>query len=758
MNDNQRPQPALDDSRVIAALEQYLSAVEAGERPNRQAFLARHADIAAALSECLDGMDVLHRSNSASHSRSGAGSVPAGWQPEAPLGDFRIVREIGRGGMGVVYEAVQLSLGRPVALKVLPFAAALDDKQIRRFKNEAQAAAQLHHSNIVPVYAVGADRGMHFYAMQLIEGQNLAALIEELRGQQVPALPGQESTGPYAPSPRPTGVSTAETRSSFAAQLTTQRSRRVTDFYRAAARLTAQAAEALDYAHGLGIVHRDVKPANLLVDSRGNVWITDFGLAQFHADAHLTQTGDLLGTLRYMSPEQAGGQRVLLDHRTDVYSLGATLYELLTLRPLFDGTDRQTLLRQILDEEPRPPRSLEPSIPMELETIVLKAVAKVPAERYATAHELAEDLQRYLRNEPILARRATLVQRARKWLRRHPSVPTAAAVLLVLLAVGSLAAAWMIRGEQEKTRQAYEREQKRTEEAETRFKLTREAANDMIRIAQDELVNRPDLQGLRKRLLEAALTYYQKLIDQRRDDPEAPADLAKVQDDVKKILADLAVLEGASRLWMLRETAVQDDLKVSPEQWERIGGLVSQRETSLGRFFPMQSQERQQRFLELARADEAAMEEILTTGQLGRLKQIALQLQGPAAFRETEVAAALKLRDDQREQIRAIEAEMFDGPLGLRKGGPGHAFRGGPPDGRRGGPPDAGRGGPPDGPGKRFDQKRREATSKVLEKVLEPEQRKQWRELTGEVFTGALSFEHFFGPPPEDCQPPHGEH
>src|SRR5262249_37730399 len=150
----------------------------------------------------------------------------------------------------------------------------------------------------------------------------------------------------------------ADTRPELVAQLSTQRSGRPAEFFRTVARLAAQAAEGLDYAHGLGVVHRDVKPANLLIDGRGNVWLTDFGLAHVHADTGLTQTGDLVGTLRYMSPEQAGGQHVLVDHRTDVYALGATLYELLTLRPIFDGADQRTLLHQILHTEPRPPRAL----------------------------------------------------------------------------------------------------------------------------------------------------------------------------------------------------------------------------------------------------------------------------------------------------------------------------------------------------------------------------------------------------------------
>jgi serine/threonine protein kinase len=180
-------------------------------------------------------------------------------------------------------------------------------------------------------------------------------------------------------------------------------------YFRRVAELGIQAARALDHAHALGIVHRDVKPANLLVDGSGKLWVTDFGLAHIQSDARLTMTGDLVGTLRYMSPEQALAKRIVVDHRTDVYSLGATLYELLTLEPAFSGSDRQELLRQIAFEEPKAPRRINKAIPAELETIVQKAMEKNPADRYATAKELADDLRRFLVDEPIRARPANMV-------------------------------------------------------------------------------------------------------------------------------------------------------------------------------------------------------------------------------------------------------------------------------------------------------------------------------------------------------------
>jgi serine/threonine protein kinase len=429
--------PAPDDPRVVRALEEYSAALKAGQKPDRHDFPARYPEVAEVLAECLEGLEFVRAA--APHLQPPGGGHPA-WaaaaefQPEGPLGDYRIVREVGRGGMGVVYEAVQISLGRQVALKVLPFAATMDSRQLTRFKNEAQAAAQLHHQHIVPVYGVGVERGVHYYAMQLIDGQTLAVVIGQRRGAMPPdrrAEPGgaaEGATGPYAPTPP-------------VAALSTEPLARDPAFFRTAARLVVQAAVALEHAHQFGVIHRDIKPANLLVDVRGNLWVTDFGLAHCQSQAGLTMTGDLVGTLRYMSPEQALAQRVAVDHRTDIYSLGATLYELLTLEPAFAGRDRQELLRQIAFEEPRRPRQVNRAIPLELETIVLKALEKNPAERYGTAQELADDLERFLKDEPIRGKRPSLVQRARKWARRHRPVvasgivATAAVVAIAVVAL-----------------------------------------------------------------------------------------------------------------------------------------------------------------------------------------------------------------------------------------------------------------------------------------------------------------------------------
>jgi len=342
---------------------------------------------------------------------------------------------------------------------VLPFAAALDPKQLQRFKNESYAAAQLHHTNIVPVFGIGCERGIHFYAMQYVDGQSLAQVIAELRKgrdesrQPLAATDGPEPSTRSESEPLPPFVAPARFRiedqpwkvkNATVVPLTTERSITSPGYFRTVARLGMQAAEALAHAHDLGVIHRDIKPANLLVDVRANLWITDFGLAHCQSQAGLTMTGDLVGTLRYMSPEQALGQPSLVDQRSDVYSLGATLYELTTLQAAFDGVERQELLRQIASEEPRLPRRLNRAIPEELETIVLKALEKNPSDRYASAQEMADDLKRYLDDQPIQARRPTRWQRFRKLTRRHPGVAWMAVGLLAVVALGSAVSSGLI--------------------------------------------------------------------------------------------------------------------------------------------------------------------------------------------------------------------------------------------------------------------------------------------------------------------------
>jgi tetratricopeptide (TPR) repeat protein len=350
------------------------------------------------------------------------------------LGDFEIVREVGRGGMGVVYEARQVSLNRKVALKVLAAGLGLTSTAVARFHREAEAAAKLHHTNIVPVYATGEQDGTHFYAMELIEGTSLDHILRQAKqvsGAHHPSdvatssPPELVETGPYVKSSIATGP---------ALELGSSALGSGGSYFDAVARMVADVADALEHAHRNGVIHRDVKPSNLLLAPNGRLSVNDFGLARMLEQPGMTMTGEFVGTPAYMSPEQIAAGRTPLDHRSDIYSLGATLYELLTLQRPFPGERRDQVLAQILHKEPKPPRKVNKKVPVDLETICLKAMEKDPDRRYQTAGKLAEDLRHFVNRFAIKARRAGLVVRLKKWIRRNPGL--AAGLACALLATG----------------------------------------------------------------------------------------------------------------------------------------------------------------------------------------------------------------------------------------------------------------------------------------------------------------------------------
>lgn len=706
----------LDNPAVFRAVEEYLAAIQLGRRPDRSAFLAEHPDIAAELAECLDALEFVQ---AAASSLEGTDKQPADQrgaglpEPGTTLGDYRIVREVGRGGMGVVYEAEQLSLGRRIALKVLPFAMTLDPRQLQRFKNEAHAAACLHHANIVPVYAVGCERGVHFYAMQFIEGRTLSALITELRRKKHDENRKTSNAGGTDPESPTTEESLPTNSAATDCELLSSYATRSTAFGRDVARLGVQAAEALDCAHQMGVIHRDVKPGNLMVEDGGRLWVTDFGLARFQGDTALTAPGDVVGTLRYMPPEQAMAFRDLVDHRADVYSLGATLYELLTLEPPFNGRDRRELLRQIEHEEPRPLRRLNPAVPSELETIVLKALSKNVADRYATAQAMADDLQRFLEDRPILARRPNVRERMARWTRRNAGLVRAALIVLLLTVVGLATTTLLVAREQAKTLKAYEAEARHRKDAEENFRQAREAVDFFAHVSAEELPNQPELVEVRGKLLSRAMTYYQKFIERRRDDPATQKELTDSQLQVASILERLrraaealqayrqAKLleeklkgrypEGGSDsgvLYLLSQKSVRDELRLTEDQVRQLERLDT----------PQTEQERDEQ--------ERTFLTKLEPEQSRRLRQIALQKRGADAFTDPQVADALELTSPQRERIRALIAER------LTKQAPAL-----------------------------LDPRVREPTDAPLRRLLEiltPSQRARWQEMIGEPFPFAI--------------------
>jgi tetratricopeptide (TPR) repeat protein len=376
-------------------------------------------------------------------------------------------------------------------------------------------------------------------------------------------------TTAYVPRPAPAEPPASPTRTQAA--VSTERSTKGPAFFRMAASLGVQAAEALEHAHQLGVVHRDIKPANLLVDGHGHVWITDFGLAHCQSQTGLTMTGDLVGTLRYMSPEQALAQRVTVDHRTDIYSLGATLYELLTLEPAFSGSDRAELLRQIAFEDPRLPRQRNKAIPVELETIVLKAMEKNPGERYGTAQELADDLGRFLRDEPLCASRPTLWQRARKWARRHRSIVwsliVSSAAVLLLAVIGLAISNAYITREKERTEEALQA-------AEANLLLARQAVHEMYTQLAGDLYVQPHMQPFQREVLQKALRFYQEFAKRKSSDPALRLETACASLRVGEIQSNLGQRRQANQACddaIAALEALASELPTEPQRRSYLG-------------------------------------------------------------------------------------------------------------------------------------------------------------------------------------------
>lgn len=459
--------------------DEFLTRLRRGHCPSIQEYTANHPHFAEEILELFPTLASLEQLG-----ENTAGGAPAiDFKAPEKLGDYRIIREIGRGGMGVVYEAEHETMRRRVALKTLPVSKGKEN-YTKRFLREARAAGQLHHTNIVPVFEVGVSGGIHFYAMQFIHGQNLDVVLDELRrlegvaakstvaGTTSDFLPqkvtcvsepasvmwsGVSSIPPDAKPPiSPTSVRPSAAGNSAAGNSAnsgsalsdppntiaspvddsdgsthwSQVGNTSASFFRRVASGGQQVADALDYAHGCGVLHRDIKPSNLLLDTKGVLWVSDFGLAKDDSE-DLTQTGDIIGTLRYMAPERFSRAA---DIRSDIYSIGLTLYEMCTMQYAFNETGRAQLMQQIATRDPISPRRIRPEIPRDLETIIMKSIAREPSARYQTAHALANDLGRFLDDKPVLARRVSLFESIWRWCRRNPSYG------LLFACVGLLAA------------------------------------------------------------------------------------------------------------------------------------------------------------------------------------------------------------------------------------------------------------------------------------------------------------------------------
>jgi serine/threonine protein kinase len=723
-----------DDPRVLALVKEYQSEWETGRRPDRVIYLARHPELAAVIGIYLDSIDMLHSgAQGLSGTERRSIRLDTGLARGDRLGEFVLIREIGRGGMGVVYEAFQPSLNRRVAVKVLPAIFAADRMRLQRFTVEAQAAAAVAHPHIVTVYAIGEDRGIHYYAMRLVDGAPLDILAAGTTtathnlGETCSYSPSSPSTEKGEPDTHATGFTVNQrTAESVCPLIELSRTDRLA-YHKEIARLGSQVARALDHAHQCGVVHRDIKPANLLLDKDRHIWVTDFGLAQLADGPTVTRTGNAVGTLRYMSPEQAAGLRHRLDHRTDVYSLAATIYELAAGRAVFPAEEPAVLVRQIVHDDPTPPSTVDAAFPNDFETVLLKALQKEPQDRYATASELADDLDRFLAGQPVLARRPSVWDRAKRWVGRHPATVAAALFSLVAVALASGVATAVVAEQQSETQRAFnalqsanEETQKarqkadalatseqqarlaadaRAEEAEKRFRRAKELGDLVLQISEEEMGTFRPLQGPRRRLLVAALANSRWLLAGGHDDPKVREELAKVVKRVEDLLAQQDLRWETDAAFLLRESQVRSELKLTPEQTRRVDRAYPQGKGPPDKGLPRQFEPSQETKNELILS--------LTPQQRLRLHQISIQIRVPMVFNEPEVLEPLNLYP-VRQQIKTILHEEVWGGFGV----PGKS---------------------PKLPGSDKDAKAR-ALERILE-LLTPEQREAWRVLIGQPYT-----------------------
>lgn len=425
------------------AVEEFTERLRQGKRPSIAEFKERYPSVSDEIEDLLTSVAMIEELKN--QNTATTDSLKKEMKQITRLeriGDYRIIRELGRGGMGVVFEAIHESLGRRVAIKVMPNRTFDDQKYLERFKREAQAAANLHHTNIVSVFGIGQAGEHHYYVMEFVDGESLSDILKRLNDlSDANTLDGfnAETKDNDAPA-----LDEYQTDVDFDIQAPSKISLKKFNSHRErylwTARIGAQLADGLAYAHGLNILHRDIKPANLLIDKHETVWLTDFGLVKNITHQTITKTGDIIGTPQYMAPESFDGA---YDQCSETYCLGLTLYEMATLRPAFENATTPELIRRITTTTPLPPNKVDRKIPRDLNRIIQKSISKEPAYRYQSAADMREDLRAFLDDRPIAARRISLVENMYRWSRRNPLQASlsffSAAMLLTIAVVATLA-------------------------------------------------------------------------------------------------------------------------------------------------------------------------------------------------------------------------------------------------------------------------------------------------------------------------------
>jgi serine/threonine-protein kinase len=524
------PEPTLEfkpDADLDEVIETYLKAAHAGAAPSREELIARYPGLAKQLADFFAAQQQFQRF--AEPVREALTGIPAVGTTIRYFGDYELLEEIARGGMGVVYRARQVSLNRVVALKMILAGQFASPEDVQRFHREAEAAANLDHPHIVPIYEVGEHDGQHYFSMKLIEGHSLANGMMPL-----PA--------------------------------------------RSAAELLASVARAVHHAHQRGILHRDLKPGNILIGPAGEPYVADFGLAKHVEGERLnTRTGAVVGTPSYMPPEQARSDKALTT-AADVYSLGAVFYEMLLGRPPFRGETPLDTVLQVLEREPEKPRSLNRRIDPDLETICLKCLNKEPAKRYGSAEGLADDLDRWLKDEPIVARAIGHHERLWRWCRRKPLVASLSAALSVVLVAGFLAMAMLYAHARRQQGLAEENEKTalaNANRADTSYRLARAALDEQMKLKDHPLLQQGALEEIRKQLLHNQARFFQEFLEVRGDDPEFLLDRAQALFNLAKVDWELGLNAEAVKLARQAEPLLRDILSQDPQNLDRQNDLAA---------------------------------------------------------------------------------------------------------------------------------------------------------------------------------------
>lgn len=628
-------------------LERCILAFDSGDAAAADALLAEHPQYADELRTHLERLQAL----GILHAPAASAQVPE------RLGDFRLVRQLGRGGMGVVYLAEQSSLQRQVALKLVHPEQLFFARARERFRREILAVARLQHPGIVPILTSGEAEGIPFYAMELVHGASLQELLQELAGNAPATLDGtalraalQRATakkhdlGPVQDTPVFAGAWIA-----------------------VCCRLALQAATALQHAHEQGVLHRDVKPSNLLLTSDGSVRLIDFGLASARGEQRITRTGAAMGSLPYMAPEQVRGAVDTIDARTDVYSLGVTFYELLTLTlPYGDGSG--TTRERILSGTCEPPARRNPQVHPDVDAICMLAMDVDPGRRYASATAFADDLRAFLEHRSVRARRPSLLLRARRWAVRNPGRATAAAGAFVLCVPAPLVFAAqqsLARAEVQVERDAADAQRREAEHqrgladtqrelAETNLGHALAAVDQMLfRTAQAKLADVPRTKNLQRSLLEDAVQFYERLLASTEGGSRGPfvaAQRARTEVRLAVLKYDLGELAAAATLLRGSIRALQD-----------LRGAADPRPAAADGLVPLLAQAHQQLADVLGRLDQPAQSEVEQRAAVALLQTLTAGDGGAAALQNQLQTAQLALGGALARLRRFDEANrIFD--------------------------------------------------------------------------------------------------